>query len=214
MGCGRLVQLRQAVDRRSPAARPRAPVRRGSRRRPVPRAANRCLRARSPAPPALHAAHRPAHSATQAPMYQRGRLVARRRNARCTLEISGSCARYSRFSKTCDSISRQRVSRVQARSPSSTPPRASLRHARAGRRGGPGSRRYPAPPCAAMAAIARELRHVQQARAAAPEITGRSGTASGSTTDGRSASAASEAVISICSQQIWRRCPKGIQHCA
>ena len=45
-------------------------------------------------------------------------------------------------------------------------------------------------------------------------ITGRSGAASGSTTDGKSASAASDAVISICSQQIWRRSPNGIQHWA
>ncbi len=45
-------------------------------------------------------------------------------------------------------------------------------------------------------------------------ITGRSGAASGSTTDGKSASAASEAVISICSQQICRRSPNGIQHWA
>ena len=45
-------------------------------------------------------------------------------------------------------------------------------------------------------------------------ITGRSGTASGSTTDGTSPSEASEAMISTCSQQIWRRWPNGIQHWA
>jgi len=43
---------------------------------------------------------------------------------------------------------------------------------------------------------------------------GRSATARGSTTGGTSTRAASDAVISTCSQQICRRCPKGIQHCA
>src|ERR1035441_7962308 len=43
-------------------------------------------------------------------------------------------------------------------------------------------------------------------------IRGRSGTASGSTTDGKSASAASETKISTCSQQICFLWPNGIQH--
>ena len=66
----------------------------------------------------------------------------------------------------------------------------------------------------AIAAICQNSRHVRQPRAAAPE-------------DHRQVrhrqrqhhrrkirpALASDAVISICSQQIWRRCPNGIQHC-
>jgi hypothetical protein len=53
--------------------------------------------------------------------------------------------------------------------------------------------------------INRVLRH--------HSTTGRSATESGSSTLGRSDSASSLAVISICSQQICWRCPNGFQHC-
>src|SRR5712692_2339889 len=126
-----------------------------------------------------------------------------------TVAIERKWEEYTGFSKIWAISSRQRVRRVQARSPIRKPDEeARARRCRPAFGSGKAE-------LSMMVLVAMRERSISAGLANRRggrnhKITGRSATTRGNTTAGTSIRDEFDVEISICSQQIWRRCPNGI----